>query len=86
MPPGVVASVRRFPVRGVVHCGVGNVSSICHGGDDVCDENGLMLRLVRKRGSSWGYGRNRGVRRGEGREEAEGEVGAGAESVDELCV
>lgn len=86
MPPGVVASVRRFPVRGVVHCRVGNVSSICHCGDDVCDENGLMLRLVRKRGASWSYGRKRGVRRGKGREQAEREVRAGAESVDELYV
>lgn len=60
--------------------------SICHGGDDVCDENGLLLRLVGDRGTSWGYGRKRGVGRGKGREEAEGEVGAGAESVDELYV
>ena len=45
-----------------------------------------MLRLVRKRGASWGYGRNRGIRRGKGREHAEREVRAGAESVDELYV
>lgn len=74
MPPGVVASVRRVPVRGVVHCGVGNVWSICHGSDDVRDENGLLLRLIGKRGASRGYGRKRGVGRGKGREEAEGEV------------
>lgn len=48
--------------------------SICHGSDDVRDENGLLLRLIGKRGASRGYGRKRGVGRGKGREEAEGEV------------
>lgn len=52
----------------------------------MCDENGLLLGLVGERGTGWGCGWERGVGRRKGREEAEGEVGAGAESVDELDV